>query len=61
MEYYKARDPVENMRKKLSAAGCAEKEILDLEKRVEAEIESAAEYCKNSPEPSVEKFLEVCE
>ncbi len=61
LEYYKARDPVENMRKKLLEAGCAGEDLLDLEKRVEAEIEAAVEYVKNSPEPSVEKFLEVCE
>jgi len=61
LEYYKARDPIQNLRGKLLAEGCAGEEVLGLEKRVEAEIESAAEYVKNSPEPSVEKFLEVCE
>jgi len=61
LEYYKARDPVENMRKKLLEAGYAGQEMLALEKRIEAEIEAAAEYAKNSPEPSVKSFLEVCE
>lgn len=61
LEYYKARDPVENMRKRLLANGCTEEDALNIEKRVEAEIESAVEYVKNSPEPSLEAFLEVCE
>jgi len=61
LEYYKARDPVENMRKKLLEADCAADAVLEMEKRVETEIEAAVEHVKNSPEPSVEKFLEVCE
>lgn len=61
LEYYKARDPVENMRKKLLVNGYTEEDVVNIEKRIEAEIESAAEYVKNSPEPSVGKFLEVCE
>jgi len=61
LEYFKAQDPVTTMRNKLLQSPYPEEKIRDIEKHIEAEIESAVEYVKNSPEPSVEKFLEVCE
>ena len=49
---WKARDPVQMMRAKLK-----ESEAKKIENQVDEEIDAAAEFAKNSPEPSVEEFL----
>ena len=49
---WKARDPINVLKEKISAAAAKK-----IEKEVDAEIEEAVEFAKNSPEPSVEEFL----
>jgi TPP-dependent pyruvate/acetoin dehydrogenase alpha subunit len=49
---WKARDPLLLMRARLEAAKADE-----IEKRVDAAIEEAVAFAKNSPQPSVEEFL----
>jgi TPP-dependent pyruvate/acetoin dehydrogenase alpha subunit len=49
---WKARDPLLLMRARLEAAKADE-----IEKRVDAAMEEAVAFAKNSPQPSVEEFL----
>jgi pyruvate dehydrogenase E1 component alpha subunit len=59
LEYFKSRDPVKLGRQYLlDQAGLSEKEIAVIEAEVEKEMGEAIEFAKNSPEPSVEEFLE---
>ena len=59
LEYFKARDPVKRGRQYLlEKAGLSEEEITDIEAEIEKEMDEAIEFAKNSPEPSVEEFLE---
>jgi len=53
---WKARDPVTLMRARLEAANADE-----IEKRVDAAMEEAVAFAKNSPQPSVEEFLSSIE
>ncbi len=57
MKYWKSKDPVLVLRKRLLDAGVAEPEIKEIEQRVEAKIEEAVAFAINSPEPSKEAFL----
>jgi len=62
MEYYKARDPVRIGRKYLlEKGGCAEQDVEAVERQVNQRMQEAIEYAKNSPEPSVEQFLQEVE
>ena len=59
LEYYKARDPVRIGREYLlEQRKCTEQEVLAIEQEINSQMEEAIEFAKNSPEPSVEKFLE---
>jgi pyruvate dehydrogenase E1 component alpha subunit len=59
LEYFKSRDPVKIGRQYLMEQGSySEKQIFDIEAEVDGEMEEAIEFAKNSPEPSVETFLE---
>jgi TPP-dependent pyruvate/acetoin dehydrogenase alpha subunit len=59
LEYFKSKDPVKTGRKYLLTQGrMSEEAISALEAQVEREMDEAIEYAKNSPEPSVEEFLE---
>jgi pyruvate dehydrogenase E1 component alpha subunit len=59
LEYFKARDPVKRGRQcLLEQAGLSEDEINALEAEIEKRMDEAIEFAKNSPEPSVEEFLE---
>jgi TPP-dependent pyruvate/acetoin dehydrogenase alpha subunit len=49
---WKARDPVSLLRKKVGAA-----KAKTIEKQVDMELVEAIEFAKNSPKPSVKKFL----
>jgi TPP-dependent pyruvate/acetoin dehydrogenase alpha subunit len=49
---WKARDPVILLRRQLDGTKAEQ-----IEKQVDAELEKAVEFAKNSPEPSVEEFL----
>ena len=62
LEYYKSKDPVDIGRKYLlEEAKCTEQEAAAIEQQVQQAMEEAIEFAKNSPEPSVEKFLEEVE
>jgi len=62
LEYYKARDPVKSGRKYLMEHGnCSEQEIEAIERKIQEAMEEAIQFAKNSPEPSVEKFLKEVE
>jgi pyruvate dehydrogenase E1 component alpha subunit len=59
LEYYKARDPVGIGRRYLQEqGGLAEQEIAAIERQVDRHMEEAIEFARNSPHPSVERFLE---
>ena len=59
LEYFKAKDPVKIGRQYLVDQGkFSEKEIADIEAEVGKEMDEAIEFAKDSPEPSVEEFLE---
>ena len=49
---WKARDPLHMLRERL-----AESKAAEIENQVDAEIDEAVEFAKNSPGPSVEEFL----
>jgi len=58
LEHYKTRDPVEIGRRYLLEKGKSpEREIAEIEKAVDAEIEEAVDFAEKCPEPSVEEFL----
>jgi TPP-dependent pyruvate/acetoin dehydrogenase alpha subunit len=62
LEYYKARDPVKIGRQYLAEQGkCPEGQIKNIEREVERAMQEAIEFAKNSPQPSVEKFLQEVE
>ncbi len=62
LEYYKSKDPVALGRKYLlQKTKCTEQETAAIEQQVRQAMEEAIEFAKNSPEPSVEKFLEEVE
>jgi TPP-dependent pyruvate/acetoin dehydrogenase alpha subunit len=62
LEYYKSRDPVAIGRKYLlEEAKCTEQEVAVIEQQARKAMEEAIEFGKNSPEPSVKKFLEEVE
>lgn len=62
LEYYKAKDPVKMGRKYLAEQGkCTEQEILAIEQQIDSLMDETIEFAKNSPEPSVEEFLEEVE
>ncbi len=62
MEYYKSIDPLKRGRKYLMEMGKAtEKEIEKIEEEVKREMEEAIEFGLQSPEPSVEEFLQEVE
>ena len=62
LEYYKSKDPVDIGRKYLlEETKCTEQEAIAIEQQVQQAMEEAVEFAKNSPEPSVEKFLEEVE
>jgi pyruvate dehydrogenase E1 component alpha subunit len=59
MEYFKEKDPLKIARNYLFEKGnLTEQEIADIEKKVNKEMDAAVEFAINSPEPSVEEFLE---
>jgi len=62
LEYYKSKDPVDIGRKYLlEETKCTEQETAAIEQQAQQAMEEAIEFAKNSPEPSVEKFLEEVE
>jgi acetoin:2,6-dichlorophenolindophenol oxidoreductase subunit alpha len=62
LEYYKMKDPVGLGRKYLIEQGKAtEQEVKALEEGVEKEMEEAVTFAKESPEMTVEEFLQMVE
>ena len=57
MAYWKAKDPVDILRKYLASAGVKESEVTEINQRVEEKLEIAVKFAKESPEPSAEEFL----
>lgn len=52
------RDPIKMFRNKLLDSGkVKESELIELEKKIEDQIENAVEFAKSSPDPSVEDAL----
>lgn len=51
---WKARDPLDILRSKIKG----KKKIQEIEARVESELEEAIEFAENSPQPSVDEFLD---
>jgi TPP-dependent pyruvate/acetoin dehydrogenase alpha subunit len=51
---WKARDPLDILRSKIKG----KKKIQEIEIHVESELEEAIEFAKNSPQPSVDEFLD---
>ena len=59
LEEYKARDPVKlGRRYLLEQAKLDEEGVLAIERDIERQMEEAIDFAKNSPEPSVEQFLQ---
>lgn len=62
LEYYMAKDPVKIGRKYLLEKGkCTQQQVEAIEHEIEKLTENAIEFAKNSPEPSVEQFLQEVE
>jgi len=62
LEYYKSKDPVNIGRKYLmEKGGVTETEVKTLEQTIEREFEEAVEFAQESPEMSVDEFLEMTE
>jgi len=62
LEYYKSRDPVTMGRELLlEKGGASEKEVKQIEAKVEQEIAEAVEFAEKSPELSMEEFEEIVE
>jgi TPP-dependent pyruvate/acetoin dehydrogenase alpha subunit len=55
MARWKARDPLILMRRAVGDEG----RVAAIEARVNAELEAAVEFAKNSPEPAVDEFLAI--
>jgi len=62
LEYYMSKDPVKIGRKYLLEKGkCTQQQVEAIEHEIEKLTENAIEFAKNSPEPSVEQFLQEVE
>lgn len=59
LEYYQSRDPLLRARRYLmELGGATESEVREIEATVEAEMEAAIVFARESPEPSVTAFLQ---
>src|SRR6266851_6867911 len=58
VERWRLQDPIEKARKVAIESGAmTEAEIADLEQRIEAQIEEAVVFAKNSPDPTVDQLM----
>ncbi len=57
LEYWKARDPLILLRRRLARAGVADDRLEAIEASVEAVMEEAVEFALASPEPSLDEYL----
>jgi len=59
LEYYKTHDPVTIAREHLmSRSDCTEQDIAEIENGANQAMSEAIEFARNSPQPSVDSFLE---
>ncbi|MGI6143780.1 MAG: thiamine pyrophosphate-dependent dehydrogenase E1 component subunit alpha [bacterium] len=59
VEYWKGKDPILRVKKTLlETMEASEEELKAIEKKVEKEVQEAAEYAKNSPWPAPETLME---
>lgn len=59
LEYYKIHDPVTIAREHLmSRSDCTEQDIAEIENGANKAMSKAIEFARNSPQPSVDSFLE---
>lgn len=59
LDYYKAKDPVVTTAALLcSRFGYSEEQVEEIRRQIDAEMEEAVEFARNSPEPSVGDFLQ---
>ena len=62
LAYYKSKDPILLGRRYLmEQGGATEGEVREIEATVEAELEAAIDFARESPEPSVAAFLQEVE
>ncbi len=58
VERWRLQDPVEHVKSVAVERGAlSEAEIAELEQRIEAQIDEAVEFAKNSPEPTVDQLM----
>lgn len=59
LDHYKARDPVHLGRRYLvERGGLDEQSVLEIERQIDRRMEEAIEFARNSPQPSVDAFIE---
>lgn len=54
LKEWKARDPMVLLKAKIADTA----RVTEIEQRIDSELEAAVEFAKNSPEPSVDEFLQ---
>src|ERR671937_1118961 len=58
VERWRQQDPIERVKRAAAERGImSESEMADLERRVEAQIDEAVEFAKNSPDPSPDQLM----
>ena len=58
VERWRLQDPIEHAKRvAIETRAMNEAEIADLEQRIEAQIEEAVEFAKNSPDPTVDQLM----
>ena len=58
VERWRLQDPIEHAKRvAIESRVMTEAEIADLEQRIEAQIEEAVEFAKNSPDPTVDQLM----
>jgi pyruvate dehydrogenase E1 component alpha subunit len=58
VERWRLQDPIEHAKRvAIETRAMTEVELADLERRIEAEIEEAVEFAKNSPDPTVDQLM----
>ena len=58
VERWRLQDPIEHAKRvAIESRAMTEAEIADLEQRIEAQIEEAVEFAKNSPDPTVDQLM----
>jgi pyruvate dehydrogenase E1 component alpha subunit len=58
VQEWEAKDPIMLLRSRLIDSGLPESEIETINTKVESSIKDAVRFAKESPQPSIEEFLE---